>query len=118
MSLTIGVRFIESGKSKGAMIISEIRRRNAYLSGTLTRVERRSLGPIGDSGEDGATGSKIGGSYAGDRTGDESSREAADVEESSTSSGLRGRKRSVKMGDSEEGDADKSKYIEKNHPQI
>ena len=70
----------------------------------LTRVERRSSGPTGDSGEGGATGSKTGGSYAEDRTGDESSGEVADVEESSTSSGYRGRKRSVKMGDSEEGD--------------
>ena len=53
----------------------------------LTRVERRSSGPTGDSGEGGATGSKTGESYAGDRTGDESSGEAADVEEFSTSSG-------------------------------
>ena len=53
----------------------------------LTRVERQSSGPIGDSGEGGATGSKTGESYAGDGTGDESSGEAADVEESSTSSG-------------------------------
>ena len=30
----IGVRFIEGGKSKRAVIISEIRGRNAYLSGT------------------------------------------------------------------------------------
>ena len=49
----------------------------------LTRVERRSSGPTGDLGEGGATGSKTGGSYAGD----ESFGEAADVEESSTSSG-------------------------------
>ena len=34
MGLTIGVRFIEGGKSKRAVIISEIRGRNAYLSGT------------------------------------------------------------------------------------
>ena len=53
----------------------------------LTRVERRNSGPTGDLGEGGATGSKIGGSYAGDRTEDESSGEAADVEKSSTSSG-------------------------------
>ena len=71
----------------------------------LTRVEQRSARPTGDSGKGGATGSKIGESYAEDRTGDESSGEAADVEESSTSSGYRGRKRSVKMGDSEEEDA-------------
>ena len=81
MGLTIGVRFIEGGKSKRAVIISKIR------GGMLTRVERRSSGPIGDSGEGGATGSKTGGSYAGDRTGNESSGEAVDVEESSTSSG-------------------------------
>ena len=52
----------------------------------LTRVERQSSGPIGDSGEGGAIGSKTGGSYARDRTGDKSFGEAADVEESSTSS--------------------------------
>ena len=71
----------------------------------LTRVEQRSARPTGDSGKGGATGSKTGESYAEDRTGDESSGEAADVEESSTSSGYRGRKRSVKMGDSEEENA-------------
>ena len=53
----------------------------------LTQVEQRSSGPTGDSGEGGATGSKIGGSYAEDKTGDESSGEAADVGESSISSG-------------------------------
>ena len=53
----------------------------------LTRMERRSSGPTGDSGEGGATGFKIGGSYVEDRTEDESSGKAADVEESSTSSG-------------------------------
>ena len=53
----------------------------------LTRVERRSSGPTGDSGEGDATGSKTGGLYAGDRTGDESFGEAVDVEESFTSSG-------------------------------
>ena len=53
----------------------------------LTQVERQSLGPIGDSRESGATGSKTGESYAGDRIRDESSGEAADVEEFSTSSG-------------------------------
>ncbi|KAL5767319.1 hypothetical protein ACOSQ2_014102 [Xanthoceras sorbifolium] len=52
----------------------------------LTRVERRSSGPTEDSGEGGATGSKKDGSDAGERTGDESSGEAADVKESSTSS--------------------------------
>ena len=34
MGLTIGVRFIEGGKSKRAVIISEIRGMNAYLSRT------------------------------------------------------------------------------------
>ena len=34
MGLTIGVRFIEGGKSKRAVIISKIRGRNAYPSGT------------------------------------------------------------------------------------
>ena len=34
MGLMIGVRFIEGGKSKIAVIISEIRGRNAYLNGT------------------------------------------------------------------------------------
>ena len=33
IGLTIGVRFIEGGKSKRAMIISKIRGRNAYPSG-------------------------------------------------------------------------------------
>ena len=53
----------------------------------LTRVERRNSRSTGDSGEGGAIGSKTGRSYAGDRTGDESSGEAVDVEEFSTSSG-------------------------------
>ena len=47
----------------------------------LTRVERRSSGPTRDLGEGGATRSKTGGSYVGDRTRDESYGEAADVEE-------------------------------------
>ena len=34
MGLTIGVRFIEGGKSKRAVIISKIRGRNVYSSGT------------------------------------------------------------------------------------
>ena len=34
IGLTIGVGFIEGGKSKRAVIISEIRGRNAYPSGT------------------------------------------------------------------------------------
>ena len=46
----------------------------------LTRVERQSSGPIGDSGEGGATGSKTDGSYAGDRIGDESFGEARSEE--------------------------------------
>ena len=42
MGLTIDVRFIESGKSKRAVIISEIRGRNAYPSGTMKfRTNRR-----------------------------------------------------------------------------
>ena len=53
----------------------------------LTRVERRSSRATRDSKEGGATGSKTSGLYAGDRTEDESFGEAADVEESSTSSG-------------------------------
>ena len=53
----------------------------------LIRVERRSSGPTGGLGMGGATGSKTSGSYARDKTGDESFGEAADVIESSTSSG-------------------------------
>ena len=34
MGLTIGVRFIEGGKSKIAVVISKIRWRNTYPSGT------------------------------------------------------------------------------------
>ena len=42
MGLTIGVRFIEGGKSKRAVIISKIRWRNAYPSGTTKfRTNRR-----------------------------------------------------------------------------
>ena len=42
MDLTIGVRLIEGGKSKKAVIISEIRRRSAYLSRTTKiRTNRR-----------------------------------------------------------------------------
>ena len=42
IGFTIGVRFIEGGKSKRAVIISEIRGRNAYLSGTTKfRTNRR-----------------------------------------------------------------------------
>ena len=81
MGLTIGVRFIEGGKSKIVVIISKIKGRNAY------RVERRSSGPTGDLGEGNAIGSKAGESYVGDRIRDESSRKATNVEESSTSLG-------------------------------
>ena len=35
MGLTIGVRFIENDKSKRAVIIIEIRGRNAYPGGTM-----------------------------------------------------------------------------------
>ena len=35
MGLTTGMRFIEGGKSKKVVIISEIRGRNAYPSGTM-----------------------------------------------------------------------------------
>ena len=52
----------------------------------LTRVERRSLGPTRDLREGGATRSKTGGSYVKDRTRNELSGEAADVEETSISS--------------------------------
>ena len=42
MGLTIGVRFIKGGKSKRAVIISEIRGRNAYPSGmTKFRTNKR-----------------------------------------------------------------------------
>ena len=42
MGFTIGVRFIEVGKSKRAVIISVIRGRNAYPSGmTKFRTNRR-----------------------------------------------------------------------------
>ena len=43
MGLTIGVKFIEGGKSKRAVIISEIRRRNAYPSGTRKLKTNRRL---------------------------------------------------------------------------
>ena len=43
MGLTIGVRFIEGGKSKREVIISEIRGRNAYLSGTMKFKTNRRL---------------------------------------------------------------------------
>ena len=42
MGLTIGVRFIEGGKGKRAVIISKIRGRNTYPSGTTKfRTNRR-----------------------------------------------------------------------------
>ena len=43
IGLTIGVRFIEGGKSKRAVIISKIRGRNAYLSGTTKFMTNRRL---------------------------------------------------------------------------
>lgn len=77
MDLTVGVRIIEGGKrKKKVVIINEIRRRSAYPS----RVKKVS------SGDGGATGSRIGEPCAEDKTGDELSGEAADVEESSSSS--------------------------------
>ena len=53
----------------------------------LTQVKRKRLGPIRGSGDGGATGSKTGKSCAKDKTGDELSREVANVEESFTNSG-------------------------------
>ena len=50
-------------------------------------MERRSSRPTEGSGEGGATGPKTSGSYVEDRTGDQSSEEATDVEESCTSLG-------------------------------
>ena len=45
IGLTIGVRLIEDGKSKRVVIISEIRRRNAYLSrATMVRTNKRLRG--------------------------------------------------------------------------
>ena len=42
IGLTIGVRLIEGGKSKIAVIISEIRKRNAYMSrATKVRTNKR-----------------------------------------------------------------------------
>ena len=42
IGLTIGMRLIEGGKSKRVVIISEIRRRNAYLSrATKVRTNKR-----------------------------------------------------------------------------
>ena len=41
MGLTIGVRFIEGGKSKRIVIISEIRGRDAYPSGTTKFMTNR-----------------------------------------------------------------------------
>ena len=43
MGLTIGVRFIEGGKGKRAVIISEIRGRNAYPNGTMKFKTNRRL---------------------------------------------------------------------------
>ena len=81
MGLTIGVRYIEGGKSKKVVIICEIKGRNAYLSGmTKFRISRRLkrgwCHRIQDKGV-----------ICRERTGDESSGKAANVEESSTSLG-------------------------------
>ena len=70
----------------------------------LTQVKRQRSRPVRGSRDGGATGSKTGKSCAKDKTGDELSREVANVEESFTNSGKRGRKRLVKMGDSKEND--------------
>ena len=43
MDFTIGVEFIEGGKSKRAVIISEIKGRNAYPSGTTKLKTNRRL---------------------------------------------------------------------------
>ena len=43
MGLAIGVRFIKGGNSKRAVIISEIRGRNAYPSGTTKFKTNRRL---------------------------------------------------------------------------
>ena len=43
MGHTIGVRFIEGGKSKKVVIISEIRGKNAYPSGTTKFRSNRRL---------------------------------------------------------------------------
>ena len=81
IGLTIGVRFIEGGKSKRVVIINEIKGRNAYLGGTMKfrtnrRLRRGWCHRIQDRWI-----------ICRDRTRDESSREAADVKESSISSG-------------------------------
>ena len=53
---------------------------------TLNLVERKRSRPIGGLGDGGATGSRIGRSCVKNKTGDESSKEVANVEKSSTSS--------------------------------
>ena len=81
MGLTIGVRFIEGGKSKRAVIIIEMRRKNAYPSGTTKfRTNRRLRRGWCHRIQDRRV-------ICQDRTGDESSGEAANVEQSSTNSG-------------------------------
>ena len=80
MGLTIGVRFIEGGKSKRAVIIIEIRRKNAYSSGTTKfRTNRRLRRGWCHRIQDRRV-------ICRDRTGDESFGEAANVEQSSTNS--------------------------------
>ena len=81
MGLMIDVRLIEGGKSKKVVIISEIRRRNAYPSGARKVRTNRRLRRWW------CHRSKTNGSCAWDKTGDEFSGEAADVEEPSTSLG-------------------------------
>ena len=81
MGLMIGVRLIEGGKSKKVVIISEIRRRrNVYpCKARKVRTSRRLKRWW-------CHRSKTNGSCAWDKTGDELSGEATDVEELSTSS--------------------------------
>ena len=81
MGLMIGMRFIEGGKSKKVMIISEIKGTNAYSSGTTKFRNNRKLRrgwchKIQDR--------RV---ICRGKTGDELSGEAAVVEESSTSLG-------------------------------
>ena len=89
MGLTIGVRFIEGGKSKRAVIISEIRRRNAYLSRVMKvrtnrRLRRRWCHRIQDRQ---VPGTKLEMSTGDESSEEMSSEEIADIEESFTSSG-------------------------------
>ena len=81
MGLMVGMRFIEGGKSKRAVIINEIKGKNAYPSGmTKFRINRRLrrgwCHRIQDRGV-----------ICRERTGDESFGKATNVKESSTSLG-------------------------------